>query len=53
MTKLKRKLTIAFVIVLLALLFMARPFASELVNGEWASDLGHSVYDTLSNGPEE
>lgn len=53
MTKLKRKLTVAFVIVLLALLFMAKPFAAELASGEWASEIGHSMYDTLSNGPAE
>ena len=53
MTKLKRKITIVFVVVLLALLFLAKPYASEIASGEWASDLGHSMYDTLSNGPEE
>jgi len=53
MKKVTRRLTILFVIALLALLFIARPFASEINTGEMGQQMGESIYDVLTGTSED
>ena len=53
MKKVTRKLTIIFVIALLALLFIARPFASEIQTGEMGQEMGQDIYNALSGTADE
>lgn len=50
MRKLKRRLTIAFIVILLALITIAKPFASELSPDQLGRQMGQSMYDNLING---
>lgn len=52
MSKITRRLTILFVVVLLAVLFIAKPFASELSSEEFGRQMGHSIYTTLTGENE-
>ena len=49
MSKLSRKLTIIFVVVLLAILFVARPFASELSEKQLGEQMGDALYEQLTD----
>lgn len=53
MNKISKYLTIIFVVVLLAVLFLAKPFASELTDEQLGRQMGDAIYEQLTNIEEE
>lgn len=53
MSKLKRRIIIVFVIAIVALTFVAKPYASEISPSSFGDEIGRALYNEIVGNTEE